>query len=94
MVHPHPPQNWFAHRRAVVDKQGAVELAAFRLRVGRRPQLRQRALRRSHARTPGEHLEKALAAAATSLTDADGLQIGVGQPRVGDEAGGGGAGAG
>ncbi len=39
-----------AHRRSVVDEQRAVELAALRGGVGRRAQLRQRAVGRGHAR--------------------------------------------
>src|SRR5881394_1624417 len=45
-VHSESPQDRLAHRRAVVDEERAVELAALRARIRRRPQLRKRALSR------------------------------------------------
>src|SRR5215218_8497374 len=80
------PQQRPADRWAPVDPAWRVEGAADGAGVGGRPQQGEGALGRGHAEALHGGAEEALAAAAAGLADAARLQVGVGEPRVDDDA--------
>src|SRR4029077_7294655 len=85
-LHSQPPQDRLAYRRAAVDEERAVELAAARSRIGRGAQLGERAGRGRHARRARERMEEALREATVRLRHAHRLQLGVGEAGMGNQA--------